>query len=116
MAPILSRIGASGEAGAVHCGATVTTAASAGAAIERLREVRPHAIVTDIAMPDDGVWPIRKVMEMVRFMGIRIPVIAVTAYRFEPKDLLRIGFAAFVSKPLDPLALCTTIRDHVAPA
>ena len=58
-------------------------------------------IVTDISIPDDGLWLTREVMEAAGAMGIRIPIIAVTA---------------FIRKPLDPLALCTTIREHVAPA
>ena len=39
-------------------------------------------IVTDISIPDDGLWLTREVMEAAGAMGIRIPIIAVTAYRF----------------------------------
>ncbi len=43
-----------------YCGALVTTAASAEEAKRVLENVRPHVVVSDIAMPDDGVKLIRE--------------------------------------------------------
>jgi CheY-like chemotaxis protein len=37
-----------------YCGALVTTAASAEEAKRVLATLRPHLLVSDIAMPDDG--------------------------------------------------------------
>jgi len=38
-----------------YCGALVTTAASAEEANRVLATLRPHVLVSDIAMPDDGL-------------------------------------------------------------
>jgi CheY-like chemotaxis protein len=47
---------------------------------------------------------------------IHLPVIAVTSHG-QRADLLSEGFAELVEKPLDPLALCKLVRQHVqAPA
>ncbi len=95
-----------------YCGARVTTAASAEAAKRILENVRPHVLVSDIAMPDDGIELIREVMAVAQTKGLRIPAIAVTARRGRREELLAEGFAELVEKPLDPIALCDTIRRH----
>jgi CheY-like chemotaxis protein len=74
-----------------YCGALVTTAASAEEATRILENVRPHVLVSDIAMPDDGIELIREVMTVAETKGLHIPAIAVTAYRggarsFWPRD------------------------------
>lgn len=98
-----------------YCGALVTTASSAEEAKRILATLRPHVLVSDIAMPDDGVELIREVKTVAQSRGIHIPAIAVTAYRGRREELLAEGFAELVEKPLDPIELCGTIRRHVAP-
>src|SRR5690242_15985416 len=44
-----------------YCGALVTTAESAERAKQLLDTLRPHVLVTDISMPDDGIALIREV-------------------------------------------------------
>jgi CheY-like chemotaxis protein len=95
-----------------YCGALVTTAASAEEAKRVLETLRPHVLVSDIAMPDDGIELIREVLTVAQTKGFRIPAIAVTAHRGRRKELLAEGFAELVEKPLDPIALCSTIRRH----
>jgi CheY-like chemotaxis protein len=95
-----------------YCGARVTTAASAEEAKRILESVRPHVLVSDIAMPDDGIELIREVMTVAQRKGLRIPAIAITAYRGRREELLAEGFAELVEKPIDPIALCGTIRRH----
>ena len=97
-----------------HCGALVTTAASASEAKQVLDTVRPHVLVSDVAMPDDGLALIREVKTMAETKGLRIPAIAITAHRDLRRELLAEGFVALVEKPLDPIALCATIRRHVS--
>src|SRR5258705_13968336 len=89
-----------------YCGALVTTAESAEKAKRILETLRPHVLVTDIAMPDDGLELIREVKAVARAQGLHIPTIAVTAYRGRREELLAEGFAALLAKPLDPIALC----------
>jgi len=97
-----------------YCGALVTTAASAEEAKRVLETLRPHVLLSDIAMPDDGLELIREVKTVAQTRGIRIPAIAITAYRGRREELLAEGFVELVEKPLDPIALCGTIRRHVS--
>jgi CheY-like chemotaxis protein len=97
-----------------YCGALVTTAASAEEAKRVLATLRPHILVSDIAMPDDGLELIREVKTVAATKGLRIPAIAITAYRGRREELLAEGFVELVEKPLDPIALCGTIRRHVS--
>jgi CheY-like chemotaxis protein len=97
-----------------YCGALVTAAATAEEAKRILATLRPHVLVSDIAMPDDGLELVREVKAVVETRGIRIPAIAITAYRGRREELLAEGFVELVEKPLDPIALCGTIRRHVS--
>ena len=95
-----------------YCGALVTTAASATEAKGILENLRPHVLVSDIAMPDDGLKLIREVKAIAEKKGIHIPAIAVTAYEGRRDELLAEGFAELVEKPLDPIELCGVIHRH----
>ena len=95
-----------------YCGALVTTAASAEEAKRILENLRPHVLVSDIGMPDDGLALIREVKTVAQSKGLHIPAIAITAYRDRREELLAEGFAELVEKPLDPLALCEVVRRH----
>jgi CheY-like chemotaxis protein len=95
-----------------YCGALVTTAASATEAKRVLEHLRPHVLVSDIAMPDDGLELIREVMTVAGKKGVSIPAIAITAHRDRREELLAAGFAELVEKPLNPIALCGVIRRH----
>jgi len=96
-----------------YCGALVTTAASAGQATRLLSELRPHVLVTDISMPDDGLRLIREVKSIAQTKNIHVPAIAITAHPFRRGELLAEGFVELVEKPLDPIALCGVIRRYV---
>ncbi len=96
-----------------YCGALVTTAASAEEAKRVLSTLRPHVVVSDISMPDDGVELIREVKTVTETRGLRIPAIAITAHHGLREQLLSEGFVELVEKPLDPIALCGTIRRDV---
>jgi CheY-like chemotaxis protein len=95
-----------------YCGALVTTAASATEAKKVLEHLRPHVLVSDIAMPDNGLELIREVMTVAGEKGVHIPAIAVTAYHDRREELLAAGFAELVEKSLNPIALCGVIRRH----
>jgi CheY-like chemotaxis protein len=96
-----------------YCGALVTTAASAEQATQLLSTVRPHILVTDISMPDDGLRLVREVKAIAETRNIHVPAIAVTAHPFRREELLAEGFVELIEKPLDPIALCGVIRRHV---
>ena len=95
-----------------YCGALVTTAASAEEAKRVLDTIRPHVLVSDIAMPDDGVELIREVKAVAQSKGMHIPAIAMTAYRGRRDELLAEGFVELLEKPFDPNTLCKAVRRH----
>lgn len=95
-----------------YCGALVTTAASKEEAKRILETIRPHVLVSDIGMPDDGLELIREVKTVAQTKGLRIPAIALTAYRGRREELLAEGFAELLEKPVDPLTLCKVVRQY----
>lgn len=95
-----------------YCGALVTTAASTEEAKRVLDTIRPHVLVSDIAMPDDGVVLIRDVKAIAQSKGMHIPAIAMTAYRGRRDELLAEGFVELLEKPFDPNTLCKAVRRH----
>jgi CheY-like chemotaxis protein len=95
-----------------YFGAAVTTVASAGVALDILRQINPSVILSDLSMPQhDGYW----LLKMVHLMRGGLPVppaIAMTAYREsqpEPRAY-EAGFAAYLEKPLDFRQLVAAIR------
>jgi signal transduction histidine kinase/response regulator RpfG family c-di-GMP phosphodiesterase len=85
--------------------AEVVTAESASEARRILLEFRPDVLVSDIAMPDeDGFALLQSVRLMPAESGGNVPAIALTAYAREEDRIkaLKAGFAAHVSKPVEP--------------
>jgi CheY-like chemotaxis protein len=81
-------------------GAMVLGAASAEEALEILRTVRPHAIITDIMLSGrDGFWLLAQLRASRR--TAHIPVVAVTAVAGR-QEVVNAGFDAFLSKPVRP--------------
>jgi PAS domain S-box-containing protein len=84
-----------------RCGATVQVASTVEEALVRIREHRPHVLLSDIGLPgDDGYELIRRVREI----DPALPAAALTAYA-TPQDRRRAidaGFQAHVAKPVDP--------------
>ena len=86
-------------------GAEVMCTASAGDAVQTIRQFRPHVLVSDIAMPgEDGYTLIRKVTALDSATGGGIPSVALTAYtRGEDKmKALAAGFTTHLAKPVNP--------------
>ena len=95
-----------------YCGALVTPADSARAALEILERVVPDAIISDISMPrEDGYWLIREVRALAPERGGVIPAVALTAhgYTHGPDRTLAAGFQVHLRKPIDPWELCRTL-------
>jgi CheY-like chemotaxis protein len=97
------------------CGATVLVADSAVRGLEAFLRARPHAIVSDIAMPgEDGYWLVREVARRGEG-GASVPAVAVTAFSGQhPRAAaLAAGFRAHLAKPVDPDDLCRTVAEIV---
>jgi CheY-like chemotaxis protein len=94
------------------CGADVTTTDNARDGVALATRLRPHAIVSDIAMVgEDGYWLVRELKQLPAEVVADIPVIAATAYGYEhPRArVLAAGFAEHLQKPIDPDALCRLV-------
>jgi hypothetical protein len=95
-----------------QAGARVTSVPSVREALEMLEQERPDAVVSDIGMPDeDGYALIRQIRQHEAERGGFLPAVALTGYArdIDRDRVLRAGFQAHVTKPLDPLALTEAI-------
>jgi PAS domain S-box-containing protein len=96
-------------------GEAVVRAASSGAeALEMIRLEKPDVIVSDIGMPvSDGYDFIRKLRQLTREDGGRIPAVALTAYaRAEDRrKALLAGFQNHAAKPTDPQELVVVVAN-----
>jgi len=96
----------------VQCGAEVTVAATARAALEALEQALFDVLVSDIAMPeDDGYDLIRNVRALDAGRGGRIPALALTAYaRAEDRAAaLAAGYQQHAVKPIEPVELAAAV-------
>jgi CheY-like chemotaxis protein len=92
-----------------YCGGFITLAASVDEGKMVLREIRPHVIVSDISMPDNGFELVRDVLAFAVETGWRIPAVAITGSRDSRQHAREAGFAAFITKPLDPFTLALVV-------
>lgn len=96
-----------------HAGATMTSAAAGDHALDDLTQFLPDVIVCDIRMPRlDGIEFITSLRKRSLEQGGAIPVIGITAYPegFTHENTARLGFAAFLPKPIDLARLCAAVR------
>lgn len=86
-------------------GAQVLSVTSASAVLENLVTFQPHALISDIGMPEvDGYQLIQQIRALPVEAGGQIPAIALTAYAREDDQQLAIasGFQRHITKPLIP--------------
>jgi len=88
-------------------GASVTAVDSAEAALHVLDDRAPHIVLTDIAMPVMDGYALTRTIRERRALD-RVRVVALTAF---PGDTAASasGFAAFLTKPIDPYELVESI-------
>jgi len=94
------------------CGASVTVAADALAALRALETGKFDVIISDIGMPDvDGYEFLRRARRVMQATERRIPAVALTAFaRSEDRTkALQAGFLVHVSKPVEPSELAATV-------
>jgi CheY-like chemotaxis protein len=95
-----------------QCGAIVTDAPSAEAALALLRRERPDVLLSDLTMPTyDGYWLIHQVRRLPAEGGGATPAAAVTGHA-DPEDrarVLRAGFQAHLPKRALPDGLIGTV-------
>jgi CheY-like chemotaxis protein len=95
-----------------HCGACVSSAASAAEARITLVRSACDVLLVDIAMPgEDGYTFVREM----RTRGLRLPAAALTAQARETDRLraLQAGFDVHIPKPVEPRVLAQTVAGLV---
>ncbi|WP_164101804.1 hybrid sensor histidine kinase/response regulator [Candidatus Laterigemmans baculatus] len=98
----------------LRSGARVTTAASAAEAFDRLQELRPTVLVSDIEMPDeDGLSLMRRIRTLSAESGRATPAVALTANgrAMDRKRALSAGFQVHLTKPIDPDELVMVVAN-----
>ncbi len=84
-------------------------------AMERLEETRYDLLITDINMPRmDGL----QLIERVRTMGLKMPIIILTTRGEEPdmEKGVRLGANSYITKPVIGPALANAIMDYISAA
>jgi CheY-like chemotaxis protein len=90
-------------------GALVVDVDDAKSALAIMATMRPDVLVTDISMPEhDGLWLVEQVRERDDLEDV--PILAVTALQLGAQQIEKNGFNAYLRKPIDPNALCTTVQ------
>ncbi len=103
----------------LYAGASVIVVGSATAAVRSLRHVRPDVVISDLSMPrKDGLWLIDWIRKRDAKRGGHLPVIAVTARDdlYLSTTAERVGFDAYLTKPVPPRELFRTIARLAHPA
>jgi PAS domain S-box-containing protein len=98
-------------------GATVSMAASASEALERISTRPPDVLVCDIGMPgEDGYSLIRRLRVLEHRQEKALPAVALTAYaRSEDRTkAIRSGFQNHLAKPVEPAELLAVVSSLAA--
>ncbi len=92
-------------------GANVTTASSAGEALQLLRQYPTDVLLADIGMPEQDGFALIEAVRALPTPEAVVPAIAVTAY-VSSRDrarALKAGYGWHVAKPVDPDQLITVV-------
>jgi PAS domain S-box-containing protein len=96
-------------------GARVVAASTTEQGLERIRAVRPDALVADIGLPDEDGYSL-----LARFRALHpdVPAIALTAYAraSDRERALAAGFQRHMVKPMDPKQLVDALVTLLRPA
>jgi len=81
-------------------GVTCETAENGKVALEKVKTFEPHAVISDIRMPEMGGL---ELLAAIRNLGIDVPFILLTAYADRPYtvEALRLGATDFIEKPME---------------
>jgi PAS domain S-box-containing protein len=107
----LMRVTLESEGYAVH------EAPDARTALDWLQGNRPRVILQDLVLPDlDGLELLGKIRALPN--GRNVPVLCLSGFiaRMDEARALTDGFAAILSKPVDPIALLDTVRKQFSRA
>jgi PAS domain S-box-containing protein len=95
-----------GEAGAI-----VTAAATVSEALRAVEEVKPHVLVSDLAMPDEDGYDLIHQVRAKGYDAKSLPAVALTAFAqqgYARRSLLA-GYQVHVTKPVNPHDLLAVV-------
>jgi CheY-like chemotaxis protein len=86
-------------------------------ALEVLMCHQPTIIIADLALPEMSGWDLLKIIRTNPLLA-KIPVVAITAYHSKKvaKEAVKVGFDAFVPKPLDTTSFMRTVDQVIGHA
>jgi PAS domain S-box-containing protein len=97
--------------------ARVTTACNSEEAMDVLRQARPDVILADVGLPDeDAQQLLTRIRRLPAQQGGGIPAVALSTRSTpgEEQRALRMGFVAYLAKPVEPSELVAVIAELVA--
>ena len=99
-----------------HSGFRIIDAHNGYQALEKARELHPHAVVTDLAVPGMDGFEFCKALQQ-SAETCRIPVLAVTGhaeYLVDPERFRHAGILQVLTKPCPPDVLASELRRLLA--
>ena len=93
--------------------ALVTIVKTAGEALQRLKEVAPQVLVSDIGLPDeDGITLIQRVRALAADEGGTTPAVALSGHHdiALKRAALSAGFQQYLTKPASPAQLVGAVH------
>jgi signal transduction histidine kinase/CheY-like chemotaxis protein len=97
-----------------EAGARVLLASSAGEVLAKLPRFQPDVLLLGLDLPNvDGYRLVRQIRSLVPELGGQVPAIALVGYTRESNQqmLLEAGFQGYLTKPVDPALLITTLAN-----
>src|ERR1700744_1073337 len=91
-------------------GAQIFAAKNAFEGLRLVREIQPDVVLSDLKMPGrSGFELLADIQDFGRWLGLTIPVIAMTAYRYKQAETAAAGFRMHLEKPFTPGQLPATM-------
>jgi CheY-like chemotaxis protein len=92
-------------------GALVTVAASVREALDMVQKVRPHLVISDIAMPGEDGYDLIRQLRAAGHTAQSLPAVALTAFAEKgyARSALLAGFQVYVAKPIEPRDLLAVV-------
>jgi DNA-binding response OmpR family regulator len=87
----------------------VAMAANGRVGIDKTRELRPDAVVLDLAMPHVDGWTVMKVLRESSWTEL-VPIVVLTALTTVRDEAFKAGCDAFLNKPCTPDILWLQVR------
>ena len=76
---------------------------SGGEAIEKIDEIYPVCIITDLMLPGvSGIQVVKTFRDNPNLADTRIIVVTAKTFEFDKRQVMKLGADAFITKPIDP--------------